>query len=430
MRFSRVADWLQWQQQLHPRAIDPGLDRVSAVGEALGVLAPSATVISVAGTNGKGSTVAFLESLATELGYRPGCYTSPHIRVYNERIRVAGEPVSDEMLLAAFDAVDRARGDTTLSFFEFGTLAALWCFARSGADPWLLEVGLGGRLDAVNAISADVSVVTSIALDHADWLGNDLDAIGREKAGIMRRGRPAICGMATPPAGLLAAASEHGARTIRRGIDFDGHDHGASWDWRGVREVLPGLPRPAWTGGVVDNAATALAAWEAACSLRFPDAAQAQRAVAATWLPGRLQWLDTNWLLDVAHNPAAAQRLADGLSRLTLVYPVRAVIAVMARKELAGIVRALADVVTVWHPLILDDDDAWDPDDVAEAVRAAGGEVGAAATPASLFDDLDEEPGTKLVCGAFRAVEEAMRWYGEQPVAHDAGTERGACSKG
>jgi len=430
MRFTRVADWLQWQQQLHPREIDPGLDRVLAVGDVLGVLEPSATVISVAGTNGKGTTVAFLEGLATELGYRPGCHTSPHILAYNERIRVAGSPVSDEVLLTAFDAVDRARGDTTLSFFEFGTLAALWCLMQAGADPWLLEVGLGGRLDAVNALSADVAVVTSIALDHAEWLGDDLDSIGREKAGIMRPEHPAICGTSTPPAGLLAAAADHGAQLSRRGVDFDVEPGPEQWRWWGVRETLGGLPVPAWTGGFVDNAATALAAWEAAPGLAFPDRGQAQRALGAARLSGRLQWLDGHWLLDVAHNPVAAQRLAQALSGQTLATPLRGVIAVMARKELIGIVQALADAVSIWHPLILDDDDAWPADEVSAAVRAAGGEVGSAGSPATLFSDLDEQPGTKMVCGSFRAVEEAVRWYGDGSGARVAGRERHACSKG
>lgn len=423
MRFARVADWLAWQQTLHPRIMDPGVERVASVGDSLGVLEPQSTVIVVAGTNGKGSTVAFLEGLAREAGYRPGSSVSPHIFAYNERIRIDGACVTDDMLLAAFDAVDRARGDTTLTFFEFGTLAALWCFRETGADPWVLEVGLGGRLDAVNAVSSDVAVVTSIAMDHADWLGNDLDTIAREKAGIMRQERPAICGQADPPTGLREAARERGARLSCRGSEFDVQpDGGAQWSWHGRREQLDGLLMPAWAGGLADNAAAALAAWEAASPpLTFPTAEQASRGLACAILRGRMERLADDWIIDVAHNPAAAGRLAAWVAEQDFPRPLRGVFAVMARKELAGIVAAMAPVVDIWHPLALDDEQARPVSDVTAAIEAAGGHMGAGGPPAQLLPQLGAYDGTKLVFGAFRAVEETMRWYAGEPTHRVSG---------
>jgi len=431
MRFQCVADWLHWQQQLHPSAIDLGTERVQRVGRAMGVLTPDEPVISVAGTNGKGSTVAFLEGLATETGYRPGSFTSPHILAYNERIRIDGQPVDDATLLAAFDAVDRARGATTLSFFEFGALAALWCFRERDASPWLLEVGLGGRLDAVNALDAEVAVVTSIAMDHADWLGSDLDTIATEKAGIMRAQRPAVCGEREPPLGLLSAGAAHGATLVRRGRDFDAQRQEGGWRWIGRNHCLEDLPLPAWAGDQMDNAATALAAWEAAeGKLIFPSSNQAAAGIASARLAGRLDWVDDEWLLDVAHNPAAAERLGSSLAQLEPARPRRAVFGIMARKDLAGVVNALAPVIDVWHPLVLPDDDACSLDAMVGACHQAGGRVGQAGSPEALLPAVAALPGTKLACGSFRTVEEVMRWYRTSTWGRSPPSEMRSCNKG
>lgn len=432
MRFARVTDWLDWQLQLHHRAIDPGLERVREVAEALGLLDPPATVLTVAGTNGKGSTVAFLEALACASGYRPGSYTSPHILAYNERIRIRARDASDDQLLRAFDAVDRARGATTLTFFEFGTLAALWCFRDAGADPWILEVGLGGRLDAVNILAADVAVIGSIALDHADWLGNDIDSIAREKAGVLRRGRPAVSADAAPPDGLVAATAEIGAAMRWRGRDFDGSASGQGWSWWGCEHALEGLPLPAWAGSDVTNAAAALAAWEAAePRLGFPAPETAGLGLRQAHLRGRMDWLANDWLLDVAHNPAAAERLARTVAASRPDRPLRAVIGAMARKDVAGVVAALADVVDFWHPLALPDEDAWSVADLSDMIAATGGCVGEVGPADRLFPLLAERDGLKLVCGSFRAVELAMHWYGERVDSITPGREdTTACSKG
>jgi dihydrofolate synthase/folylpolyglutamate synthase len=430
MRFARVADWLDWQLQLHPRVIEPGLERVRAVAGALDLLAPGATVITVAGTNGKGSSVAFLESLARASGYQPGSYTSPHMLAYNERIRLSGQDVDDALLVRAFDAVDRARGDTTLTFFEFGTLAALWCFREVGADPWILEVGLGGRLDAVNVLDADVAVITSIALDHADWLGDDLDGIAHEKAGILRAGRPAICVDPQPPGGLATAAAAAGAQMLWRGRDFDAETTGDTWQWWGGERELADLPLPGWAGGDITNAAGALAAWQAAePRLSFPAPENLARGLRGAQLRGRMEWLADDWLLDVAHNPAAAQRLARALRHGAPGRPVRAAMGAMARKDAAGVVAALASVVDVWHPLALPDEDAWSADEMSKVIAGAGGQLGESGAAEVLFPMLAERDGVKLVCGSFRAVELAMRWYGERGDKVPTGQEGSTCSK-
>ncbi|MDZ7809697.1 MAG: hypothetical protein U5L11_05450 [Arhodomonas sp.] len=246
MRFRRVEDWLAWLETLHPRAIDPGLERIATVAAGMDLERPDVPVITVAGTNGKGSTVAALVALADAAGLRVGAYTSPHVLEYNERISVAGEPVSDDLLLEAFDAIDCARGDITLSYFEFGTLAALWCFRRSACDLWVLEVGLGGRLDATNVVAPDVAVITHIGLDHTEWLGPDREAIGREKAGILRHGIPLVCADPDPPASVREAADALACPFHGIGEVFCvEREAGGSWAYADADVRLPALPAPA-----------------------------------------------------------------------------------------------------------------------------------------------------------------------------------------
>ena len=226
-------EWLEYQLTTHVRGVDLGLARVGEVWRRLGAPRPGRVVVTVAGTNGKGSTVAFLEAIAQAGGLRCGAYTSPHLLRYNERVRVLGADASDAALVDAFERIETARGDLPLTYFEFGTLAALLLFADADLDLAILEVGLGGRLDAVNLVDADVAVITTIALDHQDWLGDSLDGIGREKAGVARAGRVAIVGEIDPPAGLLDELARIGAHTHRAGIDFrlDTDAHG--WHWQG-----------------------------------------------------------------------------------------------------------------------------------------------------------------------------------------------------
>src|SRR5882724_2804677 len=255
-----LTDWLHYQQRIHPRSVELGLERVHAVWQRMGAPRPAPIVVIVGGTNGKGSTVAFLEAMLAADGKRTGCYTSPHLLHYNERMRVLGIDVDDAVLIDAFECIETARGEAALTYFEFGTLAALWIFSQSKLDVVVLEVGLGGRLDAVNIVDADAAIVTTVDLDHQDWLGNDIDAIGREKAGIFRAARPAIIGMFEPPDGLLAEAARIAARTLRAGIDYRIGTQPAGWQWQ-CGDICLDLPLPRLAAPCqIDNAAAAIAA--------------------------------------------------------------------------------------------------------------------------------------------------------------------------
>lgn len=355
-----LAEWLTYQERTHALSIDLGLHRVHAVWEALGSPRPAPIVITVGGTNGKGSTVGLLEGMLRAAGYRVGCYTSPHISLYNERIRLDGGDVSDDLLVASFERIEQARGTVPQTYFEFGTLAAIDLMSRASLDVALLEVGLGGRLDAVNIIDADVAVVTTIDLDHQEWLGSDRNVIGREKGGIARPGRPAIIGERQPPAGLLEALDDMGAKVIRAGIDYTVAAAGeGGWTWTHADGTHFALPLPALEAPVQrDNAATAIAAIHSLGDrLKVPEDAMAL-ALRQVRVPGRLQQLAERplTLVDVAHNPQAARALADWLD----LHPSRgrllAVYGALSEKDVGGVMGALGARVSQWFLAGLDAD--------------------------------------------------------------------------
>jgi dihydrofolate synthase / folylpolyglutamate synthase len=348
---STLAEWLAYLETLHPKAIALGLDRVESVAARLDV-APACPVITVAGTNGKGSTCALLEQMLLADSYRVAMYTSPHLLRYNERVRIDGSEAGDESLLESFAAVEAARADTPLTYFEFGTLAALWLFARAGVDVLVLEVGLGGRLDAVNVIDAAVAVVTTVAIDHVDYLGPTREHIGREKAGIFRAGAFAICGDRHPPASLLAHASEIGARLLRIGVDYDFTAHEGQWSYRGPGGARHGLPMPALRGAYqLSNAATALAALDAARDTLAVSMGAVREGLVSVELAGRLQVLPGRpvTVLDVAHNPHAAAALADSLASMGYHPRTFAVFGIMSDKDIDGVIAALLPRIDCWY---------------------------------------------------------------------------------
>jgi dihydrofolate synthase/folylpolyglutamate synthase len=349
-----LAEWLSYQERTHPRDIELGLDRVRAVWEAMGAPRPAPIVITVGGTNGKGSTVAFLEGMLRAAGYRVGCYTSPHLLRYNERVRIEGDDASDDALVASFERIEAARGAIPQTYFEFGTLAAIDVMARASLDVAVIEVGLGGRLDAVNIIDADIAVVTTIDLDHQDWLGGDRDSIGREKAGIARAGRPAIVGERHPPAGLLEALQGIGAKVVASGDAFSAsHDDGrGGWRWSHRDGTVLELPRPSLDAPVqVDNAATAIAAIHALGSRLDVSPEAIRQALAGVRVPGRLQRIAEHplTLVDVGHNPQAARALAAWLDATPRRGRVRAVYGALADKDVGGVIEALVDRVDHWY---------------------------------------------------------------------------------
>jgi dihydrofolate synthase/folylpolyglutamate synthase len=342
-----LADWLAYIERQHPQAIALGLDRVADV---LGRLEAeiACPVFTVGGTNGKGSTCAMLESILQAGGYRTGLYTSPHLLRYNERVRVGGREAGDAALCESFAAVERARGEVPLTYFEYGTLAALHLFAGAGLEALILEVGLGGRLDAVNVLDADCAVLTSVGIDHVEYLGATREEIGREKAGIFRPGRPAVVADPDPPASVLAAD----ARLLLLGRDFGYQSQDTQWAYWGPAGKRSGLAHPALRGRVqLRNASAALAALDSLRE-RLPVAMQdVRRGLAEVSVPGRFQVLPgrPQVILDVAHNPQAAAMLASNLGDSGYAPEVIAVVGMLKDKDIAGVLRAVAPRITKWH---------------------------------------------------------------------------------
>ena len=344
-----LPDWLRRLETLSPREIDLGLERVA---EVLGrmQLEPPARVIIVGGTNGKGSSVEMLRALLAGSGVI-GTYTSPHVIRYNERIAIDGRPAADAEIVAAFERVEAARGEVPLTYFEFGTLAALAVFDAAGVTTAILEVGLGGRLDAVNVVEPDASLITNVSLDHCEWLGNDIESIGYEKAGIMRAGKPVVFASSDIPASVVAHAKKVGAQLVRAGRDYTWtHDASGGWSWRGRRVELSGLALPALRGPMqLQNAAGALALLEALGLRELLGPEFVSRALSNLSLPGRMQVVEREhrWLFDVAHNPAAAEALAASLRQHEAPAAV-AIVGILDDKNVEGIVGPLAALVDRW----------------------------------------------------------------------------------
>ena len=392
-------DWLDYISAVNPREIELGLDRVARVWELMGAGKPGQHVITVAGTNGKGTCVAALENMLCCAGRRTGCYTSPHLYQFNERVRIAGQAVGDAELCRAFSAIEGARGSILLSYFEFATLAAFYLFREAEVEVAVLEVGLGGRLDAVNIIDADVAVITSISLDHTDWLGDDLEAIGREKAGIMRPGRPVICADTRIPGSVSELASAIGAPMYRLGQEFraeKGAD-GLHWRFQGVaasggEEYLAGPLQV--TGLLPENLAAALQALLLLDMLEEHCVA----GLSALSVPGRLEERihtesGRRLLLDVAHNPAAAGHLAERLSGFRERNPgsrVAVVMAVMADKDVESMTASLQTGVDIWYIAQVDLARCMPAPEVAQIVAGQTGEQ------AAVFSTVAEALGAAL----------------------------------
>lgn len=354
-RFSSLDAWLAWQETLHPQSIELGLARVGRVLARTGWQRPAHPVITVGGTNGKGSCVALLSAILRAAGRRVATFTSPHLVDYRERIRLDGRPVSAASLVAAFERIADALGDDSLTFFEFNTLAALLVSETYAPDALVLEVGMGGRLDAVNLVDADVAVVTSVSLDHTEWLGADVETIGREKAGIFRAGRPAICGMPEPPHSVIEEAQRIGALRVQRGRDFDASvEPAGTWAYAGRRWQWSGLPRPNLPGAVqIGNAATVLAALEPLAERLGVTRPAAEQGLRTVTLAGRFERRADprgfEWVLDVAHNPDSARVLAESLHEYPVAGRTFAVCGMLADKDVASALTHLRGAFDAWY---------------------------------------------------------------------------------
>jgi len=405
MKFTRLDDWLRWQETLHPSAIDLGLDRVRRVWDKLGDR-PAPCVITVGGTNGKGSCVAYLDAILRAAGYRVGCYTSPHLMRYNERITIDGQQVSDEDLVAVFQRVEDARGDISLTYFEFGTLAAFCLFAQRDLDVAVLEVGLGGRLDAVNIIDADAALVTTVDLDHAAWLGPDRESIGREKAGILRAGKPAVYGETDPPLSLLQVAEGLGVSLWIAGRDFRSNLDENGWSWQAGKTLRHALPLPALRGRhQIGNAAAVLAVLHL-LSERLPVDQRALRAgLVAVSSAGRFQVLPgrPRVVLDVAHNPQAARVLAENLELMAPRGHLLAVFSALADKDIPAIVAPLKRMVKHWYLAPLEGPRALNAGELTQRLTSGGDKPDCSTAPSitEAFDAAMADAGPEDIIVAF-----------------------------
>ncbi|OLS62213.1 bifunctional tetrahydrofolate synthase/dihydrofolate synthase [Pseudomonas putida] len=419
-----LGEWLAYLEQLHPSAIDMGLERSREVATRLGLGKPAPRVVTVTGTNGKGSTCAFIAALLKAQGLKVGVYSSPHLLRYNERVQLDGLDASDAQLCEAFAAVEAARGEISLTYFEMGTLAAFWLFSRSALDAVVLEVGLGGRLDAVNLVDADLAVVTSIGVDHADWLGNTRESVAFEKAGIFRQDRPALCGDLNPPQPLLDKARELNCPFFLRGRDFDLAYTEQCWQWRGVdvrgAEVelrdLPLLDLP------MENAALALQTY---LLMDLPwDAAVVAQALQAARIVGRLDRRQFDWrgkrlniLLDVGHNPHAAEYLAERLAARPVAGQRLAVFGLLSDKDLDGVIRPLLPHVRHWAVATLETARSRPAAELQVALENLGAAAQSYSSVAQALEGqcaqatADDEI---LLFGSFFCVGEALEWLDRQ----------------
>ncbi len=390
------------------------------VVERMGLRQADFPILTVAGTNGKGSVVAMLEAILRAAGYRTGAYTSPHLLRYNERICVNGMEVNDATIMASFEQVDRARGSTSLTYFEFGTLAGMDIFKSMGVDVAILEVGLGGRLDAVNVFDADVALITTVDIDHVRWLGNDRESIGREKAGIFRPGRPAVYGDPRPLGSVEEYAKELGTPLFRFGREFCYAIHGENWDWHAQGETFRDLPRPALAGSFqVVNASAAVMALtllaKRRSGLRVPPSAVRQ-GLETVRLPGRFQVVTgpPERILDVAHNPQATRALAEMLRHRACRGKTLIVLAMLADKDISAVMGVMKGVSDAWYVAGLNVSRGASADVLAEVLRQTQASVAvrlfkaiSEAYLAALVDAAIED--RILVFGSFYAVGEVLQ---------------------
>lgn len=410
-----LAEWLSYLEALHPSSIEMGLERIAAVRDRMGIK-PDFPIITVAGTNGKGSVCAFLATIFHAAGYRAGVYTSPHLLRYNERVRVDLDQASDESLCQSFAAVEQARGGISLTYFEFGTLAAMWHFQQSKVDVAILEVGLGGRLDAVNVFEPDCAAVVTVDLDHQDYLGDDRESIGREKAGIFRAAKPAICGDANPPASLLQYAQQIGAPLQCIGRDFGFQRQELQWSFWGPHGKHLSLPFPGLRGSYqLNNASVALAVLAEMRSRLPVSVGDIKRGLLEVDWPGRFQVLPgrPTTIFDVAHNPHAARALAGSLKTMGYHPQTFAVFSMLRDKDLREVVAAVDEQIDVWLVSGLDMPRGMSGEEVAAQLAAANahGKIHVYANIGDAYAaacDKAAENDRIVAFGSFHTVAEAM----------------------
>jgi len=413
-----MEEWLRWIEKLHPRAMELTLDRVSEIATRLDLSRLAPQVITIAGTNGKGSTLRLVEAALGALGHEVGATVSPHLHHFNERIRISGEPVKDHRIIAAFEAINAVREEMNLTYFEYAVLAALWIIKQAHLQVALLEVGLGGRLDAVNIIPADIAVITNIAIDHESWLGSDRESIGKEKAGIFRPGQQVVIGDPDPPDSVLQVADNLGTRICLRGRDFDFYgDSGfrKAWFMDGERRISVALPE---TVLMPDNVLTALAILHKA--VPGHELLESIPLMAATTLPGRLDIRTcrqdqgkTPVCLDLAHNPAAAACLSAELQRRFPGKDITCLFATYADKDSVSMMKSLSSIVSGWYLTSTSGERGLDAEHLARRAIRAGTKPVLAGEMVALLPQAIHRAATRsgmlLVCGSFQLVSAVQR---------------------
>ncbi len=418
-RFDNLHDWLRWQETLHPEEIELGLVRIATVFQRLQENVFSCPVITIAGTNGKGSSLRMLESIYLADGYCTCAYSSPHLLRYNERIRINGEEATDADILAAFARIDAARAEISLTYFEFGTLAALDIFMRQQVDVVLLEVGLGGRLDAVNIIDADVALLTAISLDHTAWLGEDREAIGYEKAGILRPGKPAVCSDPDLPESVQAHAGKLDCPLYRLGSDFNFKPGSQSWRWHDTEGRVLDLPHPGLRGAHQYRNAAGVLMVLTLLQSRLPISRSAIRqGLLEACLPGRFQLVPdqslsgVSWVYDVAHNPDSVQQLAQMLADMEQPQRTFALLGMLADKDSRTALRHIYLQVTNWHIAPLNSPRSEKPENLENIIHSLGHSPICLHTSVieawNAIESLIEVGDRIVVFGSFYTVSEAM----------------------
>ena len=369
-----LADWLSWQETLHLSEIDLGLDRIREVAKRLDLLSPSFPIITIAGTNGKGSSVALFESILKSQGYKTGSYTSPHLIDYNERIKLDSVNTTDELIVKAFEEIDKARSaidPISLTYFEFGTLAAMLIFTQQKVDIAILEVGLGGRLDASNLWDTSLAIITSIGVDHIDWLGDNREIIAIEKSGIMRKDTPVICGDLDPPHTISKEAKRIGAQLYQINNDFSyGKNDNNTWDWKGLDNSYT-LPLPALSGEFqLNNSATVIAGLITIENILKTNINNIKQGLKNASIVGRLQTIhqQPEWLIDVAHNPHAAKQLAKHLNSNPVTGKTIALFSMLKDKDIEQVITIMGLNIDEWHIVELEGSRSTKINDLEKAI--------------------------------------------------------------
>jgi len=416
-KFNTVDEWLDWQQTVHPLNIDFKLERILSVYKKLNISKIANKIITVAGTNGKGSTVSFLESVLNEKKYHVGTFTSPHILRYNERIKINGIEIDDESLLEIFELIDEVRGDTTLTYFEFATLSAFYLFSKSNLDVAVLEVGLGGRLDATNIVDSDISIITSIGIDHTEFLGNTIDSIALEKAGVMRPFKTCIYAQEKPPAALLKYAKNKSVNLLIHNNDYRVNLGSSNWSLKSKNNFINGIPNLRMIGDYQYNyAAASLLALDAILPECLKDHDVIKKALSETEISGRFQYLSKSpdIILDVAHNEDAARSLSDNIKKIGYD-KIRVVLGVLADKDVYSIVEPFSSLVEHWYIGTINSERGMNSDEIKfriNSIYKSKLSIGTYATVTSAFNAAKYDQvkdSLLLVYGSFYTVSEALK---------------------